>query len=392
MKEINKIILCTYPIDPAATIHAEDQCRPVLGAGAGADEWEGGEAAKYLKAAYGGDGLPDADFIDRYIPDSWVQYGQTTLYQKVISPGCMTCHMMRGTARQSDIDFTDYAASFKPSDLADPSWGNYLHQTLKLVFADGNMPLAKIVADKFWSKDIIGRMANFMSAAILEQDGATLALRDRAGKVVKPGNPVAVPGPDRVVRPGSVQLDGSNSPFTSAWEWSIVSAPGAASLSGETTARPTLQASTDGTYVLQLVARNGRLRSQPVQVSIVVDASLSYEPASLRFADVKALLQGAGCTACHMPAGGGAPMHFTDVDRNADAVVNATDDAWFYAELRGKVNFTDHEASPLLRKPSGHHHNGGQLAGFDNSLAPGAADRSSYDLLVNWIMNGALYQ
>jgi hypothetical protein len=191
--------------------------------------------------------------------------------------------------------------------------------------------------------------------------------------------------------PGSVQLDGSNSAFTSAWEWTIVSAPGAASLSGENTARPTLQASADGTYVLQLVAKNGRLRSAPVRASIVVDASLSYAPASLRFADVKALLQGAGCTACHT-GGGGAPMLFTDVDRNADAVVNGTDDAWFHAELRGKVNFTDLDASPLLRKPSGHHHNGGQLAGFDNSLVPGAPGRSSYDLLVNWILSGAPYQ
>jgi len=71
-------------------------------------------------------------------------------------------------------------------------------------------------------------------------------------------------------------------------------------------------------------------------------------------------------------------------------------DLWFYTELRGRINFTEIVASPLLRKPSGNHHSGGQRNGFDTSLAPGqlvggqnGAGRGSYDLFLNWMLNGA---
>ena len=105
------------------------------------------------------------------------------------------------------------------------------------------------------------------------------------------------------------------------------------------------------------------------------------------FIDVKAVLmapRGAGtCTTCHM-VGGPAPVAFTDIDRNGDLVIgDATDDLWFYTEVRGLVNFTDVGASPLLRKPSGRHHKGGQPTGFDASAAPGQAARVDYDLILN---------
>jgi len=37
---------------------------------------------------------------------------------------------------------------------------------------------------------------------------------------------------------------------------------------------------------------------------------------------------------------------------------DATDDAWFLKDLGGRVNLTEIDASPLLRKPSGNHHSG----------------------------------
>ena len=86
-----------------------------------------------------------------------------------------------------------------------------------------------------------------------------------------------------------------------------------------------------------------------------------------------------------------APDQSTDIDRNGDGRVDATDNLWFYTELRGRINFTDIVASPLLRKPSGNHHAGGQLSGFNTSFPPGHAARSDYDLVLNWILNGAPY-
>jgi hypothetical protein len=66
-----------------------------------------------------------------------------------------------------------------------------------------------------------------------------------------------------------------------------------------------------------------------------------------------------------------------------------TDLAAFYAEIRSRINFTDIVASPLLRKPSGRHHSGGQPGNFDSTLLPGEAGRADYDKFLNWILAGA---
>jgi hypothetical protein len=57
--------------------------------------------------------------------------------------------------------------------------------------------------------------------------------------------------------------------------------------------------------------------------------------------------------------------------------------------VRGRINFTDIVASPLLRKPSGNHHNGGSRPGFNASQTPGNVGRADYDMVLNWILNGA---
>ena len=93
------------------------------------------------------------------------------------------------------------------------------------------------------------------------------------------------------------------------------------------------------------------------------------------------------------------PIFYTDEIRaGTGSATDATNLHWFYTELRGRINFTDLVASPLLRKPSGHHHgadfpNPNSLvlprAGFDTSLVPGAPGRADYDKVLNWILNGA---
>ena len=132
IKVINKWILCTYPLAAPSTA-AEDSCRRP----ANPSEWQG-TAASLIKAYYGGDGLPNATFNDEYVPEGWLTAGQSTLYEQVIRPSCRTCHIMRGSGGNSDIDFTSYE-----------KFRGYNDRIKIHVQERGNMPLAKIVYDAF---------------------------------------------------------------------------------------------------------------------------------------------------------------------------------------------------------------------------------------------------
>jgi len=369
LKAINRMVLCSYPL-PSPSSLPEDACRRA----ATANEWQG-TAATLLKSFYGGDGLPSATFSDTYVPPSWQAAGQTTLYQQVIAPACRTCHLMRGTGAQSDIDFATWE-KFRP----------YADRTKAHIFDRGNMPLAKIVYDAFWRSGGPATLANFLQA-----EGYTV--RDASGAVPMPGRPVADPGPSRVTGQGATRLSASGSLYATAYAWTIVSGPAGASLSEANTAQPTFTATANGTWTVQLVASNGSAQSAPARIDIVVNGSLSPAPGAIRFADIKAAMQeGSTCTVCHSPTGTGArpPVYYTNDDRNGDGVAgDATDDAWFHAEVRSRINFTDLAASALLRKPSGHHHNGGQVQGFNAAAAPGDPSRAKYDLFLNWILAGA---
>jgi len=254
----------------------------------------------------------------------------------------------------------------------------------------GNMPLAAVNFDRFWSGGMPEIIANFLGAQ-------GFPARDGAGQVLRPGRPVAIAGPDRTVRQGPLTLSAAGSLFANAYNWSIVSGPNGAvppatvTLTNATTAQATFNATADGTYVVQLVVSNGGTTSAPALLTIVVDNALAPAPAAIRFADIKARLQNPAnqCTNCHTP-GFGSPIVYTNSDRNGDGTVgDATDDLWFYTEVRGRVNFTDVAASPLITKPSGRHHFGGQLPGFDATAVPGTAARANYDVFLNWILNGA---
>ena len=372
MKAINRMVLCTYPIVAPSGL-PEDACRLA----ANVNEWQGAAAAQ-IKNAYGGDGLPNAIFNDTHIPNSWLVAGQSTLYKEVVATSCRACHNLRGTGNQSDLDFEAYEKFLSHSDR------------IKAHIIDrGNMPLAKLVSEAFYASSRPEILANF-----LESQGYTV--RDSNRAVLKPGRPISDPGPDRVVRPGASTLSAAGSLYANTYAWTLVSGPVGATLANQSSAQATFTATADGTYVVQLVASNGPTQGAPARLTIVVDSALAIAPAAIRFADIKAVLQSttAGCTnaGCHTPGGTGVvpPLFYANTDRNGDGIVgDATDDLWFYTEVRGRVNFTDIVASAILRKPSGNHHNGALRPGFNTTVAPGQASRSSYDLFLNWILNGA---
>jgi mono/diheme cytochrome c family protein len=368
LKTMNQWILCSYPL-PAPSAFPEDACRRTASVG----EWQG-TAAALIKAAYGGDGLPNPTYAEPSAPASWVTAGQASLYETVVAPTCRVCHQMRGTGRQSDIDFTTFE-----------KFQSYADRTFATVVDRGNMPLAKLIFDTFHASPGEAALADFLV-------GQGFPARDAGGAVLRPGRPIADPGPDRVVPQGDTRLSASNSLFADTYAWSIVSGPnGGATLTNANTAQPTFSATTDGTYVLSLVASNASAKSAPKSVSLVVQSALSPAPSAIRFSDIKAALQdGPVCQGCHnrvTPLK--APIDFTNYDRDGDGAITPTDDAWFYAEVRSRINFEEIIASPLLDKPSGHHHFGGLGPGFDATLAPGQPGRAKYDLFLNWALSGA---
>jgi hypothetical protein len=120
-----------------------------------------------------------------------------------------------------------------------------------------------------------------------------------------------------------------------------------------------------------------------------VDNTLSPVPGAIRFSNIQQIVQQStlqnepidACITCHQSAGTkSTPVFYTQGGIDVD-----------YETIRGRINFADIVASPLLRKPSGKHHGAGNVPrpGFDASLPPGHSDRVNYDVFLNWILNGA---
>jgi mono/diheme cytochrome c family protein len=411
IKQINTWILQSYPLPYAGgpidgtltpvgssvTGFAEDDGRRI----ANKYEWQG-TAASLIKDGYGGDGLPSATYTDA-IPASWASVGQSSLYQNVVVPSCRVCHILRGAGTVlagTDIDLNSYA-----------KFNSYADQIKTHTIDSGNMPLAKIHFEKFWATpSIYETLANYLYL------NAASSVRDASGAVVRPGRPIAEAGPSRTVN-GATTLSGIASQYASSYLWSITS--GVGTLTNETS-RDANFIAPNGTYTVQLIASSGTVASTPSTMTIVVNNALNPDSATIRFAQIKAVLQDpapTGCVFCHtttksltntiIPASlsniAQTPVTYDIVDRNGDGVVDGIDDEWLYAEVRGRINFNDVADSPMLLKPAGKHHGGNPVAatfqpGFDTSLNPGATTgslgnlgRKNYDLVLNWILNGAPY-
>jgi len=377
LKTFNQWILCTYPLAGAAA-GAEDTCR----VSAGANEWQGtgpGTASDVIKAWYGGNGMPMTTFSDNppYVPSGWS--GNPSLYTDVVAPFCRTCHIVRGTANQSDIDFTTLT-----------KFQGYADRIKAHVFDRGTMPLALIVYDDFWNSGAPTQLANFINPSLATLTPPQTAT-DSSGAALRPGRPIANPGPDRMVRTSvPAILTGENSLFASSWRWDLISGSGTI---GDPSAMITsFTASSAGVATVRLTVRNGSVSDSKL-VTITADNTFP-DPSTLRFANVKDVLENVvhkgsvKCIACHVtplvtPT---PPILYNVFDRNGSGgPTDATDDAWFLKELSGRVNLTEIDASPLLRKPSGNHHSGNDPLDLNT-----AAGLRNYSILYNWILGGML--
>ena len=383
LKTMNMFVLCSYPLAagaPAGVPNSFCVRRPANGS-----EWQG-TAAELLIEAYGGNTLPRPDYSDTFIPPDWRGVNQS-LYTDVVVPSCRACHILRGTRAQSDIDFTTLAkfegyAVFPGVQY--PKNAGFDDRIKVHVIDRGDMPLAKFVYDSFWNSSSPPTLADFLQ-------GKMFTVRDAGGAVLQPTRPIADPGPDRVIGPGPTQLSAAASRFATAFTWSVASRPNGPEpiLTNPNSAQPVFNASAEGTYTLRLIASNGATQSAPATLTLRVQ--VAPPPDKVVFNDVKTVLESTTCASggCHLPRNPpddsllGPPVFF------AETAGPRTDLTAFYAEIRSRINFTDIVASPLLRKPSGRHHSGGQPGNFDSTLLPGEPGRADYDKFLNWILADA---
>lgn len=366
LKAINRLVLCTYPNDGSLP-GTVDACRTA----AANSEWPGTNAA-LIKAWYGGNNMPSLAASDTYVPAGWTDLGAgvsgaQNLYQSVVAPNCRVCHALRGNLNQSDIDFTSYAKFI-----------GYADRIKHHVFDKGNMPLALLKFEQFWASSGPATLAPFIP-------GSTIG----GGSVLSPTRPVAIAGPSRVVRPGTTKLSAAESTNASSYSWST-SAPCSFAVGESSKVRPTLTTGLNGTScAVQLVVSDGTTNSTAQSLTIVTS---STAPAGTTFSGIVTnILRGApGCFGCHCPGCySQIPLYYAagvDYDGNG-TVDDAADMHQLYLNVRGRINFTDIEGSPLLRKPSGNHHCGGTP--LPNTGLPGDAGRVLYDTMLNWVLDGA---
>src|SRR5712691_111003 len=222
LRDFNQWVLCTYPLAGAPS-GAEDACRVP----AGANEWHG-TAAEMIKAWYG-PGMTGS-FQDNYLPFGWSS--NQNLYRDVVAPFCRTCHSLRGTKNQDDIDFISLL-----------KFQGYADRIKSHVFDRGNMPLALIVYEDFWKSSAPKTLATFLDPLLPVGGKATTT----SGTALTPGRPIADPGPNRMVRTATnAVLSAENSLFATTYNWTLIS--GSATITNPNSMIATFSAPLAGAY------------------------------------------------------------------------------------------------------------------------------------------------
>jgi len=407
LRKLNAAIYCTYPgsIGHAACAgHGGG-----IAAQANRGEWSGDFAREMMLGWYGQALQTNGSkFNSDYIPDGWKPsaggppVGADLLFTKVVGPNCFVCHGKQGVQLGSDEDVVN------GKDLDFKTWDkfiSYADDIERLVFDEGRMPLGLLNYQTFWNDpQKADLLASFIAPYVTDPTGFEARRTDANGAIVLPGRVVARAGPDRVTRPGAaITLDAQASLFADSYLWELVSAPAASAvtIASPNASRTDFSADTDGDYVVRLTASSSESSSSKVDtLSIKVDSALMPPPRSLTFYtnitaefDLARPIAGSGrkCNDCHENATGiaGVPMWWTADATQPPVPPAATQSLGLYEQAMARVLPEYIEDSLLLKKPSGQHHYGHQVDGFDTSLPVGAAGRASYDLFVNWIAEGA---
>lgn len=427
IKKMNMAIYCSYPnlpvagiqsacaqfcVDPNNTADCDGMGTDVAivyGTTTAAGQWDGAFAKEMAEGWYDDPavaGMFDrATFNENYVPPAWRSTiptlanlnppppGSDQLFLEVVQPVCFVCHSRRGTTLGSDlavngnkdIDFSSYSKFI-----------SHAEQVKQYVYDRGVMPLSLRGYNAFWSEgsDAPEVLALHLNGVLPADDQITLT---ETGEVVEPGAPIADAGPDRTST-SPVRLFGANSRYVDRYSWRITAEPSGsdAVLTDGNTSRALLTTTIDGDYDITLEAAFGATVVSDT-VHIKIDSSLSSgttppDPKTITFdTHIQPVFGNAGgvdskeCNHCHSVAGGtgtpvvGVPVYWNNID-------NDPADRTFYEEVLARVDFEDPENSLILTKPSNNHHYGGLRGGFETD---NPSNRHNYDLLLNWILEGA---
>lgn len=321
-----------------------------------------------IEGWYGGRGLPRQSFDDDFVPEGWLPESKggpagvpdeaEDLYLDVVEENCLVCHLARGTELENTIDFLSYEKFI-----------SYKEEIIELVYKQGVMPLAVETFQNFWSPEQGTPPAVQLAAAV----GYDPTGRLEEGKGQLPGAPRAkIAAPVEAPNDEIINLNAEGSNFERFYEWEILSSPAGSSprLIGGTTATPLLETDDEGVYEIGLTTitdNNERSEQDAVVITTTNDLrEISFDE------DVYQVVQENCAAACHKANGiQGIPIRF-------DNPITAHEFMVQYVNLEDPIN------SPILRKPSGNFHGGGTVNGFDLN-----GDRSNYDVMMRWILEGA---
>ncbi len=303
---------------------------------------------------YGGPGLPANTFNGGYVPDGWLApqapATATQLYLQVVAPYCRACHIMRGSPLQNDIDFASY-----------DKFMSYRDRIETLVFDESTMPLALRTFERFWADPVAPTVLAraIGSARLLEND-----------QIMTPGRPLANAGPTREAALGTILLNGAGSLFTGGttpFQWTLVQRPAESIvvLNNPDQANANFAADVPGDYVVQLVVNDDNAQTPPSPpAEAVIRVSPQLRPISF-VADIAPIFD--ECGACHL---GFDNPRFNNLTTLFNNVINF-------------VNLDDPLNSKILTKPSGNHHGGGTISGFETPQG------EKFKRILRWITEGA---
>ncbi len=398
IKRMNIMLYCTYPGTNDKQICMREHNGRMVNYGqprANDGYWQGDLLRELVEGWYGGVNFPSAYYREDFIPSGWRHDPLDNdppliaeeIFREVVGPNCHVCHAGRGSSWPGEAEGRRFNPVVDLSNYQD--FISYGEQLQSYIFDLGIMPLSGLNYNRLFGDP---RKLELLAAAI-----PNFTRRGATGNILLPGRPISDPGPDRHAA-SPVTLNGIGSQFAKQYQWTVRSMPtnataGDVALRNADSVLASLETSIPGEYTIELRVGNGNADQDSIASHrITVDNSL---PSTVNFTShIRSILDpkfnnpsaddSNACVTCHQQKTPGnqiayanIPVWFSEQQPDNKGTIYQATVEW--------VNFQYPRWSKILIKPSTENHGGGIRSGFNLRVG----DRANYDLMVNWIMQGA---